>query len=361
MLTDALQMKKAFLEASFYEGHFDSSISLDIRGQIKVGEGKFEVAGRFAKGWTDSVTWTWLNAAGDKSLALAQEDYFIQASMGDMKLRDLRNVHAQITGQQSAEDDDAGHDDITFKNMSIKIACTKYTDSKLDRRSLELAGEVTIGDTSTYSAHLTFATEGISVVGAVSKVHIPGTDIVIEKAGMKAFLALKTSPMDDRTATSDSVASTRREIVSKKEEKKDGTRKHRQSSFEILGVIKFHDVTFKAGFYTAKNKGDKKRDWLVFGSAEHIRLREAWPDIPHDSFLNLELENVSVIASSKDRKRNRMGMESNGVSHEHTKRIESKHYDNDTYGEWDVLHEIEALDYPIVQGEHTLRRQSLSK
>ncbi|KAM0514405.1 hypothetical protein ACHAPE_006698 [Trichoderma viride] len=343
-------MIKAFLEASFYEGYFNSSISLDVGGQIKLGEGTFEVAGRFAKGWADSVTWTWLNATGEKSLPLAQEDYFIQAITGDMKFRDLEIVHAQITGQQPAEDDDAGHDDMTFKNMSIKIACTKYTDSKLDRKSLELAGEVTVGDTSTYSARLTFATEGISVVGAVSNVHIPGTDVVIEKAGLKAFLALKTSSVDNSTAAVDSAVSIGGAAVSKKDQKKEETRKRRQSSFEILGVIHFHNVTFRAGFYTANNKEDKKRDWLVFGSAEHIRLREAWPDIPHDSFLNLQLVNVSVIASSKDRKRNRRDVESNTVTHGHTKMTGSKQDDNDIHGEWDVLREIEALDYPIVQG-----------
>ncbi|KAH7310920.1 hypothetical protein B0I35DRAFT_439890 [Stachybotrys elegans] len=310
-------MTKAFLEASFYEGHFNSSISLDIGGQIKVGQGTFEVAGRFTKGWADSVTWTWLDATGE-SLPLAQEDYFIQAIMGNMNFRDLKDVYAQITGQQPA---DAGHDDMTFKNMSIKIACTKYTDSKLDRKSLELAGEVTVGDATTYSARLTFATEGIAVVGAVSNVHIPGTDVVIEKAGLRAFLALKTSSVDSAEGA----------VVSKKDQKKE-TRKRRQSSFEILGVIHFHDVTFRAGFYTANNEG--KRDWLVFGSAERIRLREAWPDIPHNSFLNLQLENVSVIASSKDRKRGG-----------HTKTGS-----NDIHREWDVLDEIEALDYPIVQG-----------
>lgn len=339
-------MTKAFLEASFYEGHFSSSISLDIGGQIKVGGGTFDVGGRFAKGWANAVTWTWIEG-DEEAPPLAQEDYFIQASMGNMTLSDMKKIHAQITGQELAEDGgDMTDDEITFKNMSIKISCTKYKDDKLDKRSLELAGEVTVGDTSTYSASLTFATEGISVTGAVSNVQIPGTDVVIEKAGLRAFLALKTSSSTEKPDTAKPGHDGSKSLVSKGDSAKNETSKRRQSSFEILGVINFHDVIFEAGFYTGKSKKDGERDWLAFGSAKHIRLRDAWPNIPIDSFLNLQLDNVTLIASSKARKR-----ESGDARAIQSKEQEKEDTCNDIHGNWSVLREIDSLDYPIIQGE----------
>ncbi|GAP86904.1 hypothetical protein SAMD00023353_2400470 [Rosellinia necatrix] len=334
-----IELEGATLFASFDEGHFASSVALDIAGVVKLGDGRFDIHGRFAKDWKHAVTWTWVDVESKDGVPMKLEDHFIEASIGDLTLSDIKKLYSQITGQEGSrdsEDHNISDDELKFKAMKFRISSTKYANAKLNRKAIELSGEVTVGDATSYSANLTFATEGITVTGAVSNVRIPDTDIFIEKAGLNAFLALKGGK-DLQTGESDSRS---------------------KSSLSILGVIKYHEVTFKAGFHTAKDE-NKERDWLVFGSAQRIRLREVWPSIPEDSFLNLQLDNVTVIASAKSRKRRSKKLPKQiNDNNESEKDSSTDVADEDaeagvsseTHANWDVMAEVEAYDYPVKQG-----------
>lgn len=314
-------MTEAVLNGSFSEGSFNSSIRLEISGLIKLGDATFSVQGQFVKGWKHAITWTWIQFHSQLEVPLVQEDHFIQASIGDFTFSDIKKLHAQIAGHGVSEQHDGdgiAGDTITFKNLTIRASCTKYLGAEGDRKALELLGEVTVGEVSSYSASLTFATDGITIIGGVSNVKIPDTDITIEEAGLRFFMALKKGNTSETT--------------------KGG----RESSFSVLGAVKYKSVTFKAGLHLARKQDKEERDWLVFGSADHIRLREIFPSIAEDSFLNLQLENVAIIASSEDRGGHGQA-EDNGV-------VDS---DGSAHVNWDVLSEIQALGYPVVKGKQS--------
>lgn len=241
--------------------------------------------------------------------------------------------------EEPRDSDDAG-DEITFKRMSIRIFCAKYSDTKHNRKSLELSGEVTVGDISSYSASLTFATEGITVTGGVSEVNIPGTDIVIEEAGLKAFLALKKGERPKKMPLKTGEEHTIQQAG--------GSVSETGSSFSILGVIRYHEVTFRAGFHVAKarQKNSKEKDWIVFGSAENVKLRNVWPSIDETSFLNLQIENVTVIASSQDKKRVQTSSKTQ-TAQEHTEDKTGQ----GAHASWDVLAEIEEYGYKVKKGK----------
>ncbi|EWZ80923.1 hypothetical protein FOWG_15252 [Fusarium oxysporum f. sp. lycopersici MN25] len=91
---------------------------------------------------------------------------------------------------------------------------------------------------------------------------------------------------------------------SEKKEKDHKTKRiKRGSRFGILGVVEINKVAIKVGLYTEQKKDKEKREWLAFGAIENVRLREIWNDIPEDNFLNLELRNIALIASSHERKK----------------------------------------------------------
>lgn len=349
------------LMASIDESNFDSSVRLDITGLIKIGDVNFEVQGQFSKGWKHNITWTWIQFDSYFGIPLAQEDHFVQASIGDLKLSDIEKLHAQITGNQLSEHYDGDGtvgEKITFKNMAIRASCTKYVGAGLDRKALELHGQVTVGDISSYSASVTFATDGITIIGGVGDIKIPGTDVTIKKAGLKCFIALKKGNTSQKTS-----CGTDKENKSLEPER--GGNK-RESSFAVLGVVKYESVTFKAGLYMSKKKNKTDRDWLVFGSAEHIRLRDVWPSIAEDSFLNLQLENVAVIASSEDKARKQQqkhhqnkdendssdsGTKTEKIAKDGNEENAGKENDDSAHSSWDVLSEIDAYNYPIVKGK----------
>lgn len=347
-------MEEAMIMASIDEGHFSPSISLDVTGSIRIGDSRFEVYGRFSKGWKHTLTWTWIALESQKGVLMKLEDHYIQGNLGNLKLSDIRKLYAQITGQEvskDSQDSDDADDEITFKNMSIRISCTKYSDPKQNRKALELSGEVTVGDTTSYSASLTFATEGAMVTGGVSNVKIPGTDIFIERAGLKAFLALKGGKGPKKTPLRTGKEHT--SLQAGRSGSETG------SSFSILGVINYHNVTFRAGFHTAKEKNNRERDWIVFGSAEDVRLRDAWPSIEETSFLNLQLENVTVIASSRGKSRKKRphqikgknGSKNGGKTQTAQKDTEDENNDG-AHTNWDVVAEIEEYGYAVKKGKH---------
>ncbi|KAI1087089.1 hypothetical protein F5B19DRAFT_486997 [Rostrohypoxylon terebratum] len=330
-----IHMTEAMFSASFSESNFDSSVPLDVAGLIKIGDGpgQLVVHGQFAKGWKHAINWTWVQFQSHYGVPLVEKDHFIEAHLGDLTLSDIRRLYAQITGGQAMpEEHDSVSETITFRNMAIRASCTKYLGCEQDRKALEMLGEVTVGDMSSYSASLTFATDGITVIGGVSNVKVPGTSVTIEKAGLRFFMSLKKGKTSDTTNTSGSSLATR------------NSNSREKTSISVFGIVKYESVIFKAGLYLTK-KNNKENDWLVFGSADRIRFREIWPSIEEDSFLNLELDNVAIIASSKDRK---------FPSHEHQSRrtggTNVNHDEGSEQASWDVLSEIETHGYSVIKG-----------
>lgn len=334
-------MTKAALSASFSEASFTSSVRLDISGLIKLGDATLKVHGQFAKGWQHTLTWTWIQYYSQLEVPLPVEDHFIEASIGDFTFSDIKKLHAQIAGHVLSElhgDGQALAESIVFKNVAIRASYTKYLGAEQNRKALELFGEVKVGDMSSYSAGLTFATEGITIIGGVSDVKIPGMDsVIIKSAGIRVFVALKKGGASNGTRRSSQRGGRRGQSVATR-----GGGSGRKTSLSVLGVVKYEQVIFKVGFHLDQKEGG---GWLVFGSAGHFRLRDIFPSITEDSFLNLQLENVAIIASSEERgrtkKQSRQGQTGNdGVEN-----------DDSEYASWDVLSEIESYGYPITKGK----------
>lgn len=92
------QMEEATITASIDEGHFGSSVRLDVAGKIKIRDTCFEFDGCLAKGPEHTFTWTWFDVESKMGIPPKEEYYYIHTSLGDLKLRDIRKLYAQITG-----------------------------------------------------------------------------------------------------------------------------------------------------------------------------------------------------------------------------------------------------------------------
>jgi hypothetical protein len=348
-------MKNAVLSASFSEGSFASSVRLDISGLIKLGDATFTIHGQFAKGWQHTITWTWIQYYSQLNVPLPVEDHFIEASISDFTFSDIKKLHAQITGHGVSElhgDGQALAESIVFKNVTIRASSTKYLGADLDRKALELFGEVKVGGMSSYSASLTFATEGITIIGGVKDVKIPGMDsIVIKSAGIRVFVALKKGGTSNETRRSSNRGRPVAKLATRGGRPGQGLATRgggsgRKTGLSVLGVVKYEQVIFKVGFHLNQKEGG---GWLVFGSAGHFRLREIFPSISEDSFLNLQLENVAIIASSEER-----GMAKKQSRDDHAGDNGDVESDDSDYASWDVLAEIEAYGYPVTKGKHDM-------
>lgn len=328
-------MEEALLSASFAEGSFSSSIRLDIAGQLRIGAGgtTIQVRGQFAKGWKQNLTWSWvMNSI--YGVPLVVKHHYLKATIGNLRLEDIEDMYGHIVGHERSADSkldlNSIGQEITFRNLSISIASTKYTDSSWDYKALELFGEVTVGGVSTYAASITFNTDGISVRGRVDNMPIPDTSFVLEKAGLDVFLALRRSRRGGSVSEG------------------------RKSSCGVFGVVRHENVTFRAGFYTSNKRKGGKRDWLVFGSTTAVKLRELWPSIPEDSFLNLQLGNVAIIASSEDKavRTNPLRSQDSVID----KEVAKIEIGSSGIG-LSVEEEIAAFGYPIIAGREYRNRE----
>ncbi|KAF4973360.1 hypothetical protein FSARC_338 [Fusarium sarcochroum] len=329
-------MTEAQLKASFDESDFRATAVLELSADLKLGDGTFKVKGQ-----------------------ISRDGNFLESEVGDLSLTDIKKIHAQITGQKLPDDnkstssnektdkkeDDkktAAGNDITFKELKLKLSSKKCKEAQTTRRALEFNGHVTFNEHSSATASLTFATEGLTIAGGISDFKIPNTEVTIKKAGLEIFFAFRSKKdskkednkdreMDPRkegdadgesTKNIDKTEDVTVQATDKKVEenktldetdnksstgtstiKKKNKKVKRGSRFGVLGVVEINSITIKVGLYTEQKKDAKKREWLAFGAIENIRLREAWSDIPEDSFLNLQLENVALIASSEERKK----------------------------------------------------------
>ncbi|EXK36626.1 hypothetical protein FOMG_09799 [Fusarium oxysporum f. sp. melonis 26406] len=305
-------MKDAELKASFEEGDFRSTVKLELSAELELGDGTLKVKGQ-----------------------ISRDDNFLEAEVGDLTLTDIKKMHAQISGQtlpeketkkpedEKKEDEKktAGGNEITSKEMKLKLSSKKSREEK----------------TTSAVGSLTFASEGVTVQGGISDVKIPDTEIMIKKAGLEIFFGFKSKKNEEKPdeksgkdkKDSKPTGESKPEVLGKdqdgevaekslvkssdkssaktpseKKEKDHKTKKiKRGSRFGVLGVVEINKVAIKVGLYTEQKKDKEKREWLAFGAIENVRLREIWNDIPKDSFLNLELRNIALIASPHERKK----------------------------------------------------------
>ncbi|WJG37100.1 uncharacterized protein FOBCDRAFT_286099 [Fusarium oxysporum Fo47] len=221
--------------------------------------------------------------------------------------------------------------------MKLKLSSKKSREEKTTRKALEPNGKVTFNEHSSAVGSLTLASEGVTVQGGISDVKIPDTEIMIKKAGLETFFGFKSKKneekpdeksgkdkkdskptgeskpevlgkdQDGEVAEKSLVKSSDKSSAKTPSEKKEKDHKtkriKRGSRFGILGVVEINKVAIKVGLYTEQKKDKEKREWLAFGAIENVRLREIWNDIPEDNFLNLELRNIALIASSHERKK----------------------------------------------------------
>ncbi|RKK96661.1 hypothetical protein BFJ68_g14312 [Fusarium oxysporum] len=165
-------MKDAELKASFEEGDFRSTVKLELSAELELGDGTLKVEWQISRGMFKMQL--------DRQLLTYLDDNFLEAEVGDLTLTDIKKMHAQISGQKLPEketkkpDDEkkedekktAGGNEITFKEMKLKLSSKKSREEKTTRKALELNGKVTFNEHSSAVGSLTFASEGVTVQGA---------------------------------------------------------------------------------------------------------------------------------------------------------------------------------------------------
>ncbi|KAF5965410.1 hypothetical protein FCOIX_12975 [Fusarium coicis] len=306
-------LKDAELKASFQEGDFRSTVKLELSAELKLGDGTFKVQGQ-----------------------ISRDDNFLEAEILGHKIPE-KETKKSDDEKKADEKKTAGGNEITFEEMKLKLSSKKSKEEKTTRKALELNGKVTFNEHSTAVGSLTFASEGVTVQGGISDVKIPDTEIMIKKAGLEIFFGFKLKKVeekpdeksDDDEKVSKPTGENKPEVPGKSQDgdvdekslakssdkppnkspseknEKDNTMKKvkRGSRFGILGVVEINKVTIKVGLYTEQKEDREKREWLAFGAIENVRLREIWNAIPEDNFLNLELRNIALIASSHEKKK----------------------------------------------------------
>ncbi|KAF4485672.1 hypothetical protein FAGAP_11478 [Fusarium agapanthi] len=306
-------MKDAELKASFEEGDFRSTVKLELSAELKLGDGTFKVQGQ-----------------------ISRDDNFLEAEISGQKLPE-KEIKKSDDENKAEEKKTAGGNEITFKEMKLKLLSQKSKDEKTTRKALELNGKVTFNEHSSAIGSLTFASEGVTVQGGISDVKIPDTEVTIKKAGLEIFFGFKSKKIEEKSdeksgddkKESKPTGENEPEVPGKnqdgemedkslvksndkpptkkpseKKEKDNKTKKAKRGNrFGILGEVEINKITIKVGLYTEQKKDKEKREWLAFGAIESVRLREIWDAIPEDNFLNLELRNIALIASSHERKK----------------------------------------------------------
>lgn len=281
--------------------------------------------------------------------------------MGDLSLTDLKKIHAQIQGhkvpeekktdgnsekekkkkeeEKKDEEKEAKGSDITFKKLRLDLSRKLAKKQKTYKTSLTLEGHVKFNETASSRALLEINTDGLTISGGLSDFKIPETCVTIQQAQMLIFIGFNhekknnkgdgknENQSDSKGANSDSkqldnaskpeaikpsesteedgqadeaptfVAKTNKEVKTEGGNQK----QKRLSEFAILGIVKVEELTVSVGFYTARNKGKMKRDWVAFGSISGLTMQEIVGEQVKGNFLDLRLDNLALIASSDDR------------------------------------------------------------
>ncbi|KAM0317015.1 hypothetical protein ACHAPQ_011161 [Fusarium lateritium] len=347
-----LTMSKAELTTSFNEGEFWASIQLELSAEFKLGDGNFKAKGHFSrKAEVGDLTLTDIRKIHDQMQGkkLIEDDTESSKEKGKTKDDEEKQVTEKKKKEEEKTDEEkeeekkvAAGNEITFNEVKLKLSRKKLEKEETIRNALELNGKVTFNEHACSTASLIIATDGLSITGGISDFKIPGHEVVIQRAGLEIFIAFKgngDSNTVDKKKDGDDTKETKEVEVDKAKkltksgekaeeeespkkdddegqekadkkppsdkastDKKKKKKAKRASRFGILGVVKIHTVTVEVGFYTEQKKDSEKREWLAFGAAKTIRLTDIWKEIEADSFLNLQLDNVALIASSEERK-----------------------------------------------------------
>ncbi|KAE8153299.1 hypothetical protein BDV25DRAFT_137055 [Aspergillus avenaceus] len=370
-------MKKAELKTSFVQGDFKDTLKLDLSAEMQLGGGTLEVSGR-----------------------ISRNDNSLDAELGNLKLSDIKKIHAQVTGHEIPDQETTKSDgikeaeghELTFEKLHLNLSSKKSKESKTTTRSLQLDGCVTFNEYTSSSAKLLIDNDGLMIEGDIADFNIPETNFKIQKAGLHIFVAFKhdkkskkkitgekdqkkgeESATEGQTSEKEDKQSENTEAEKKaddaKEEQEEKPESKRQSKFALLGVVEIESFTVSVGLYVEQKPDKKKRDWLLFGNVSSIKLNKIWPDV-RNGFLDLELDNVALIASSEDR--NKKAKEIDGKDKDVDKEGETKSEekadgegtgasndkestdgtsaDSDKPANHDVLAEVESYNYPISKG-----------
>ncbi|OCL00817.1 uncharacterized protein K441DRAFT_710237, partial [Cenococcum geophilum 1.58] len=360
---------KAQLKTSFKEGDFKKSLKLELSADLTLGDGSFKVTGQ-----------------------ISNDNNFLKAEIGDLKLNEIKRIYQQISGQKSPvedskpsskdEDETAGND-LIFEKLSLELSSKKIEEDKTTLRALQLDGRVTFNSSASANAKLRIASDGLTIEGGIDDYKIPDTEVTIKQAGLSIFIGFKqkgNKAGDDAESDNEDASSTtskngeyrdfnlddlstynsNQAIYDKEPKKKEskvvkckGKVVKRENKFEILGVIEIKNITVKVGIHISRKKGKTKRDWLVFGAVEGITLSRISPELK-GTFLDLQLHNVAFIASSEAREKKRKDDGKIEEEKEKKKTEDEKKEDANDEGEktasWDVLAQVKAYNYPIVSG-----------
>ncbi|KAE8131103.1 hypothetical protein BDV38DRAFT_289020 [Aspergillus pseudotamarii] len=358
-----VSLTKAELKTSFEQGKFAETAKLDLEANLSLGNGTFTVTGK-----------------------ISRDENFLDAQVGDLTLSDIKKIHAQIAGRElpvvaDTEADamaEAKGNEITFKKLHLNLSSTKVGGST--DRSLQLDGEVTFNEHSSASALIKIDQDGVTINGDIQEFNIPDTHLTIKKAGLHIYIAFKQGQKKEKAVKGgkgqkDSKATTDKPDESEKPEnefekpaeepKKSDQREtkpddrdkgedangdkaitkpedeketaedkpevnKRASQFSILGTVQIENFTVTVGLHIEQKKDKQNRDWILVGTVESIRLNELWADVK-GGFLDLELDNVTLIASSEEREKQEISSTSTADS-------------------WDILAKIDSYGYPVVKG-----------
>lgn len=313
----------------------------------------------------------------------------MDAKIGDLKLSEIKKIHAQIAGYEVPKNDkstgikakeeeeeidakeEAKGNELTFKELHLNLSSKKRKEDKTTERSLQLDGHVTFNEHASSNALLKVNQDGLTIQGDIQEFNIPETNIKIQKAGLNIYVAFNqdkkkklkgkegekttksftdepapTKPDGKAKPADEEKAVTKPDAEEKKEDDKP-TKPKRESQFSILGIVQIEEFVVTVGLYVEQKKDKKNREWLAIGSVKSIKLSELWPQL-RGGFLDLELDNLALIGSSEERE---VKEESEGKSEEES---EAKGEDEKPKS-WDVLAEVGSFKYPIAKGKPASR------
>lgn len=319
----------------------------------------------------------------------------MDAKIGDLKLSEIKKIHAQIAGYEVPEDkgtdtkakeeeeetdakEEAKGNELTFKELHLNLSSKKRKEEKTTERSLQLDGHVTFNEHASASALLKINQDGLTINGDIQEFNIPDTSVKIQKAGLNIYVAFKqdkkkkikgkkgdktaksitnkpapaeqdskAKPADEEKAVTDGEKAVTKPDAEKKKEDDKRTKPKRESQFSVLGIVQIEEFVVTVGLHIEQKKDKKNREWLAIGSVKSVKLSQLWPEL-QGGFLDLELDNMALIGSSEERE---VKEDSEDEASEEKSEEESEEESEDEKPEsWDVLTEVDSYKYPIAKG-----------
>ena len=288
---------------------------------------------------------------------------------------DIKSESKKKEEEKKEEKEEVQGNELTFKNIHLKISTQFVEKEKARVGSLLFEGHVTFNGKASAKALLEIDRDGMTISGGLADYQIPDTSVTIKQARMLVFIGfnrnkkqnkIEENKINDNKSITDALSEKEKSgqpgqgettavvktgVDSKPDEsdtmgikKLDGKKKKtkRESEFAILGVVKIHEVTLSVGLYVSRKNDNENRDWLAFGSVDTVVLSQLVPGL-EDSPLNLQLDNIALIGSSEDRE----------IKEQDEEKKEEKKEDKKDAGDSHagVLKQVESYKYPIRKGK----------